>query len=468
MIKRLNNIIPNTFQETTPFQDLDDLSASDLIVDTALARGTTDSLSNLGNRVRAEVIGVITGKPMREYFPHAYLAGLRSGSPEQLQDKDYYLFIINNELNGYMTHPEKYCTSIEQFVQLAKMFPTAISSAPAEDCNFTVGAGDIVDVYVQNKNTFEGATVVGVAKRNNFSSFVPPPANSFVGNFFATALEGSFGDAVFGTSGFAGVPLGGTNLGVRPPNLPAIGGSGVIMTSDVATSRRIPILGGTPITYRVGDDGTPMDFDLFHSRRDPQNVSFITLHNAGFLTAERLGSYFREANDYYRAGDTERGRQVSVHLGVSEEGVQQYLPITDINAWHAGVQNSKSIGIDIVQPYVEDSRYVGENPTLYRVVDNPAHRYSRGPQRVVALTPNNLNHITNVIVSILSGLGKPLSFATGADVVNGRGAYSVDQIIEAGWTVVPHAATAAASSRWDVCQWWDQITAELTRKWRLL
>ena len=164
-------------------------------------------------------------------------------------------------------------------------------------------------------------------------------------------------------------------------------------------------------------------------------------------------------------------RAVSGHIGIDEQGIEQYLPLDKVG-FHGGPQNGYSVGIDICQPYdpenhADDIRRGNEmTPGLYEIIGNPTYDINRGPREIVNISEQNLENTAQLIVSLLAGLDLPLVYADAREVTNGRGEFTISQILEAGWTVVPHSSTSLASVRYDISQWWDVVMAEVKKIWQ--
>jgi len=224
---------------------------------------------------------------------------------------------------------------------------------------------------------------------------------------------------------------------------------------------------GVPVRYRLGNDGFPMDLGLPHRERT-RPIRWITIHNCawgminGEPAATRLGRYLAGE------GFASDGRQVSGHIGIDEQGIEQYLPLDKVG-FHGGPQNGYSVGIDICQPYDVSKHADGIARGNYEIIPNPTFDIARpGPPltEIVAISEKNLEHTAKLIVSLLDGLGLPLVYAEAREVTNGRGAFTISQILDAGWTVVPHSSTSLASSRYDISQWWDVVMEEVKRIWQ--
>lgn len=409
---------------------------------------TVISSITTGDVFRARILGLAVGKPARHFYPKIYENTTtfdENGTPFV---QDYIIFVLRNESDQFAPEPRRFASSVSSYVNSIGLQGSAISEKPASETLEAYGVGDIV--YVRKKpNTWRGARVIGVAERNNYSEDV---------------VTGSGTSFYFGASGslpFGGAPFSGgtTSVSRRPSGLTSLVGDGFILYEDSTNQERFPLQNSTTFKYRLGDNGRPMDFGIPHRSRNPDQVMFITLHNAGNRTAESLGNYWR-TND----------RGVSSHIGVGEDGVQQYLPLLDTVTFHAGYQNQYAIGLDICQPYDPNNerhrRAVESNLDIYgslSTVTNPLAEFGRGPTDVYDITDSNLNNTAIVIVSILRALGKDLILPSVSEIVNGGNIYTVEEVLQRGWVVVPHSATQ--TNRYDVVQWWAKITERLRQKW---
>jgi hypothetical protein len=177
-----------------------------------------DAFDSLGNTIRARVLGVVSVIPSRLRFPDLYertATVLNDGSGAGVQE--HYIFSLRSEFDFHIRNPDN-MGSTEASVNAALMNGVAISNVPSAQFG-PVGAGDIVEVYLPNKNSYTGARVVGVTIRNNvnaLSVFEREILRSASGPFasLANAVGGLFGG--FG-AGIAGGGIAGTfdpNVGI--------------------------------------------------------------------------------------------------------------------------------------------------------------------------------------------------------------------------------------------------------------
>jgi len=215
-----NNIEPNNFNrrfidtksgrfDASRFNTLSTLDSS----------YNVDAFDSLGNTIRARVLGVVSVIPSRLRFPDLYertATVLNDGSGAGVQE--HYVFSLRSEFDFHIRNPDN-MGSTEASVNAALMNGVAISNVPSVQFG-PVGAGDIVEVYLPNKNSYTGARVVGVTIRNNvnaLSEFAQIQGRaSGVFTSLANAVGGAFG-GLFGGLGGAGGGLAGTfdpNVGI--------------------------------------------------------------------------------------------------------------------------------------------------------------------------------------------------------------------------------------------------------------
>ena len=429
---------------------------------------TVDSLSRFGNTFNARVLAVAVGKPARHQYPDLYSNSTTVSAEGVREVPEYYICVLRDETDHFTPNPDDFSTNSESYVALAMMQGSAISDKPVAETLEPFGEGDIVEVYKPSQNSWNGARVKKVIVRNNFDIVLPPESLSSLP--FLSGLAGQPFSRLGNTT--TGRAPTGRNLGARPAGLVPADGAGRIIVSGRNAENSIPMFGNVPVRYRLGNDGLPMDLSLpFRERNEPprnpkEEIKFITIHNCGWgfrsgrPGATRLGDYLARAE-----------RAVSGHIGIDEQGIEQYLPLDKVG-FHGGPQNGYSVGIDICQPYdpenhADDIRRGNEmTPGLYEIIGNPTYDINRGPREIVNISEQNLENTAQLIVSLLAGLDLPLVYADAREVTNGRGEFTISQILEAGWTVVPHSSTSLASVRYDISQWWDVVMAEVKKIWQ--
>ena len=423
---------------------------------------TVDSLSNFGNTFRARVLGVTIGRPARHQYPDLYSNSTTVLANGVKEVPDYYICVLRDETDYFTPNPDQYCANPKSYVALSMMQGSAISDKPTAETLEPFGEGDIVEVYKPNQNSWNGARVKKVIVRNNFDVALPEGASA-PGAFWRAATGQPFSGSGTTTSGSA--PAG-RSLGARPPGLVPADGAGKIIVSGRNAENSIDMFGGVPVRYRLGDDGLPMDLGLPFRERGGQEIKFITIHNCGLGFKDgkpggtRLGDYWARTE-----------RAVSSHIGIDEQGIEQYLPLDKVS-FHAGPQNGYSVGIDICQPYDPERHADGVRrgnemtPGLYTIGSNPTFDISRGPREIVNLSEKNLEHTAQFLVALHVGLGLTPNYVSAREVTNGIGEFTVRQILDAGWTIVPHSATSRASVRYDISQWWDVVIERFEEIWQ--
>lgn len=422
---------------------------------------TVDSLSRFGNTFNARVLAVTVGKPARHQYPDLYSNSTTTSATGVIEIPEYYICVLRDETDHFTPNPDDFSTNSESYVALAMMQGSAISDKPVAETLEPFGEGDIVEVYKPNQNSWNGARVKKVIVRNNFDIVLPPESLSslpFLGGMVGRPFSR------LGTTTTERAPAG-RSLGARPPGLVPVDGAGKIIVSGRSAENSIPMFGNVPVRYRLGDDGLPMDFSLPHRERGDTTIEFITIHNCGWgirngvSGATRLGNYFARAE-----------RNVSCHVGVDEQGVEQYLPLDKVS-FHGGPQNGYSVGIDICQPY-DPENHAGDmrrgnemTPGLYTTGQNPTYDINRGPREIINISEQNLENTAQLLVALHAGLGLEPNYVSAREVTNGRGEFTIRQILDAGWTIVPHSATSLASVRYDISQWWDVVMERFKNIW---
>lgn len=140
-------------------------------------------------------------------------------------------------------------------------------------------------------------------------------------------------------------------------------------------------------------------------------------------------------------------RKVSTHFGIGldDEGqavVYQYLDVLH-KAWHAGVANEGSVGIDICQqPVYKHIGYYQKRGYRVSRGHNPTHR---GNKNILSLDPR-IAEVTNKFVHDLSSaLEIALKSPDSHDVVDDFKQY----------TLLGHHHISA--NKWDIACWWTDI-----------
>ena len=168
-----------------------------------------DSLSSFGNTFRARVLGVATGAPSRRRYPEIFNSTIAQDNNGKVVE-DYFLFFLRMEFDSFTPDPDLYCNTVEQYTNLSSLQGRAISRVPASEFE-PVGPGDIVEVYLPNQNSYDGALVNKVVIRNSADPFVPP-GGGFVSQAF-NAVNGAYGQynsaAVGGNFSFSSTPSAG-------------------------------------------------------------------------------------------------------------------------------------------------------------------------------------------------------------------------------------------------------------------
>jgi hypothetical protein len=428
---------------------------------------TVDSLSRFGNTFNARVLAVTVGKPARHQYPDLYSNSTTVSAEGVREVPEYYICVLRDETDHFTPNPDDFSTNSESYVALAMMQGSAISDKPVTETLEPFGEGDIVEVYKPSQNSWNGARVKKVIVRNNFDIVLPPESLSslpFLGGMVGQPFSR------LGTTTTGRAPAG-RSLGARPPGLVPVDGAGRIIVSGHNAENSIPMYGNVPVRYRLGNDGRPMDLSLPHRERNPpEEIKFITIHNCGWgfrsgrPGATRLGRYLAGE------GFASDARQVSGHIGIDEQGIEQYLPLDKVG-FHGGPQNGYSVGIDICQPY-DPENHAGDmrrgnemTPGLYTTGQNPTYDINRGPREIVNISEQNLEHTAQLLVALHAGLGLTPNYVSASEVTNGRGEFTIRQILDAGWTIVPHSATSLASVRYDISQWWDVVMTRFAEIW---
>lgn len=433
---------------------------------------TVDSLSRFGNTFNARVLAVTVGKPARHQYPDLYSNSTTVSAEGVREVPEYYICVLRDETDHFTPNPDDFSTNSESYVALAMMQGSAISDKPVAETLEPFGEGDIVEVYKPSQNSWNGARVKKVIVRNNFDIVLPPESLSslpFLGGMVGQPFSR------LGTTTTGRAPAG-RSLGARPPGLVPVDGAGRIIVSGRTAENSIPMFGNVPVRYRLGNDGLPMDLSLpsrernVVSRNPKEEIRFITIHNCGWgfrsgrPGATRLGRYLAGE------GFASDARQVSGHIGIDEQGIEQYLPLDKVG-FHGGPQNGYSVGIDICQPY-DPENHAGDmrrgnemTPGLYTTGQNPTYDINRGPREIVNISEQNLKHTAQLLVALHAGLGLTPNYVSASEVTNGRGEFTIRQILDAGWTIVPHSATSLASVRYDISQWWDVVMTRFAEIW---
>jgi hypothetical protein len=168
-----------------------------------------DSLSSFGNTFRARVLGVAIGTPSRRRYPEIFNSTIAQDNNGKVVE-DYFLFFLRMEFDSFTPDPDLYCNTVEQYTNLSSLQGRAISRVPANEFE-PVGPGDIVEVYLPNQNSYDGALVNKVVIRNSADPFVPP-GGGFLSQAF-NVVNGAYGQynraAVGGNFSFSSTPSAG-------------------------------------------------------------------------------------------------------------------------------------------------------------------------------------------------------------------------------------------------------------------
>ena len=215
------------------------------------------------------------------------------------------------------------------------------------------------------------------------------------------------------------------------------------MNSLIYDGKEIPI--NTKGLFKVINYKEDTRLDLhqwanFSSRKKP--ISFIVIHHGG-LSPHHLAKVFSTSE-----------RKVSSHLGIGldkngEVYVAQYLDLKH-KAWHAGVGNEGSIGIDICfQPGVEWNKEYG-----VKTISNPS---PRGPKLI--------NDIPDIILEALYAFLEALEAALlgghGLRPASERDAvYELSELTK--FNVVGHHHIT--ENKWDIAWCWDRLIAQRSRR----
>lgn len=210
-----NNIEPNSFNRRILDTKAGRFNASrSNFLNTIDSSYNIDSLASLGNTIRARVLGVTSVIPSRSRFPDLYertTEALNDGSGGTVEE--HYIFSLRSEFDFHIRNPDS-MESIQASVNAALMNGVAISNVPSVQFG-PVGAGDIVEVYLPNKNSYTGARVIGVTIRNNVNALQDFAA-------IAAQASGPFASLAYGAAGGA-VALGGGGIGIMGGFDPNIG-----------------------------------------------------------------------------------------------------------------------------------------------------------------------------------------------------------------------------------------------------
>jgi hypothetical protein len=466
----LNNISSNFFSSREKILDVTEgiLDPLAQIAQSMLENSyTVDSLSRFGNTFNARVIAVTTGPPARHQYPDLYSNSTKVTNG-RVEVPEYYICVLTDETDDFTPDPDEFCTNAQSYVSLSMMKGSAISEKPLSETLEPIGAGDIVEVYKPNQNSWNGAKIKKVVVRNNFNAELPPSATA------SRPFLNTPGSAPFSRepgSAAGGDAPAGRSLGPRPAGLVPADGAGRIIVSGQSAENSIPMYGNVPVRYRLGNNERPMDLSLPHRGR-VRPIEWITIHNCGWgfrngiPGATKLGKYLAGEGFGFEP------RQVSGHIGIDEQGIEQYLPL-DLVGFHGGPQNGYSVGIDICQPYDPEIHADGirrgneMTSSLYTTGPNPTYDIGRGPQEIVNISERNLEHTAQLLVALHMGIDSlgPPTYASANEITNGRGEFTVSQIRDAGWTIVPHSSTSLSSVRYDISQWWDLVMQRFAELW---
>ena len=274
-----------------------------------------DSLSEFGNVFRARVLGVTLGVPSRRRYPQIFNSTLLE-SGEGIVVKDYFLFFLRMEFDSFTPDPTLYCNTVQQFADLASLQGRAISRVPADEFE-PVGAGDIVEVYLPNQNSYDGALVNKVVIRNNSDPFVPPSQSPQV----RTAGRSNSSPHSNNNNRNPSSNQGGTTSPV--PSTPSAGG----ITSTVDARQAEENSRGVLTT--ISDEGV-----LQHIKeREGDSFPGNTIMEIISLTSKTPPSFVRQNNRglrTYVGAVRQSGANYRQHKGIDlflESGQTLYLPV---------------------------------------------------------------------------------------------------------------------------------------------
>lgn len=155
-------------------------------------------------------------------------------------------------------------------------------------------------------------------------------------------------------------------------------------------------------------------------------------------------------------------RAVSSHagIGVDEAGnptVYQYLDLQH-SAWHAGVANSESVGIDICQqPALKWQAHYTRAGYDVSVMNNET---GRGNSRVLTLDPRVAHATRMAIRSLCDVLNIPMTTPRNEDGSMFHGVLTREQLANYTGVIGHHHVV---DKKWDCACWWDAIWSELPK-----
>jgi len=217
----LNDIRSNSYRERTLDLRNGMGSISTINFKNTLETGyARDSLSSFGNTFRARVLGVAVGTPSRRRYPEIFNSTIAQDDSGKVVE-DYFLFFLRMEFDSFTPDPDLYCNTVEQYTNLSSLQGRAISRVPANEFE-PVGPGDIVEVYLPNQNSYDGALVNRVVIRNSADPFLPPGREGFLSQAF-NVTNGAWQQynrgTTRGTTLGAGVSVAGGFLGFESKEL---------------------------------------------------------------------------------------------------------------------------------------------------------------------------------------------------------------------------------------------------------
>ena len=277
----LNDIRSNSYRERTLDLRNGMGSISTINFKNTLETGyARDSLSSFGNTFRARVLGVAIGTPSRRRYPEIFNSTIAQDGNGKVVE-DYFLFFLRMEFDSFTPDPDLYCNTVEQYTNLSSLQGRAISRVPANEFE-PVGPGDIVEVYLPNQNSYDGALVNKVVIRNSADPFVPP-GGGFLSQAF-NVVNGAYGQynraAVGGNFSFSSTPSAGGITNTVTAQQANQNPRGVLTTiSDEGVLQHIKEKSSVPEEGFPGN--TIMEIISLTSKTPP---SFVRAKNTGLTT----------------------------------------------------------------------------------------------------------------------------------------------------------------------------------------
>jgi len=189
----------------------------------------------------------------------------------------------------------------------------------------------------------------------------------------------------------------------------------------------------------------------------------------GAHSAKSLYNAFENAVFDGKGKIIEDPREVSSHGGIElgADGVVRFYQFLDFwhRAWHAGVGNPQTIGLDICQQPTEReyAKLKGKGWDV-QLIDNPSNP-RRGDRKIVTLEPRiatAARHLTEDLCAVLS---IPFQIPKGTDglLKTGDAFYGVipEKVWKSGKPTGVFGHHHCSSGKWDIAPWWHQLFGDL-------